>query len=141
MIFVPPQPKERMPSFWSLADVALVHLKDSALFKTVIPSKIFEAMGMGLPILLAAPEGEASKIVLGEDAGMWVPAGDGRVLSEAVMRLAKDRNLRDRLAANSLSAAPRHSRERQAQEMMNCLECAPVLLGRQTASVTALSSS
>ena len=40
VIFVPPQPKETMPDFWkSLSNVALVHLKNAALFKTVIPSE------------------------------------------------------------------------------------------------------
>jgi colanic acid biosynthesis glycosyl transferase WcaI len=76
MLFVPARPKEEMPGFWGLSDVALVHLKDSSLFRTVIPSKIFEAMGMGLPIILVAPEGEASKIILEENAGAWVPAND-----------------------------------------------------------------
>lgn len=122
VIFVPPQPKERMPSFWSLADVALVHLKDCPLFKTVIPSKIFEAMGMGLPIFLVAPEGEASQIVLGESAGMWVQAGDPKVLAAAVTLLDCNRHYCDRLAQNSLNASVGHSRERQAREMISCLE-------------------
>ena len=74
--FVPMQPKERMPDFWSLADVALIHLKNTPVFSTVIPSKMFEAMGMGLPILLATPEGEASRILAEEDAGVWVPSGN-----------------------------------------------------------------
>ncbi|MCC7017130.1 MAG: glycosyltransferase family 4 protein, partial [Rhodospirillales bacterium] len=42
-----PQPKDAMPRIWSLCDVALVHLRDSPVFAEVIPSKIFEAMGMG----------------------------------------------------------------------------------------------
>lgn len=130
VIFVPPQPKELMPSFWSLADVALVHLKDSALFKTVIPSKIFEAMGMGLPILLVAPEGEASKIVLGERAGMWVRAADPNALSAAVTLLDINREDRFNLAANSLSASSRHTRERQAREMLIGFESVLAGIGR-----------
>src|SRR5207253_2172995 len=46
------QPKERMPEIWSLCDVALIPLRDAPLFRTVIPSKIFECMGMGIPILM-----------------------------------------------------------------------------------------
>ena len=55
------QPKEAMAGIWSLCDVALVHLKDSPAFAEVIPSKIFEAMAMGLPIILVAPRGEARR--------------------------------------------------------------------------------
>ena len=57
---VEPQPKELIPEFWSLCNIALVHLKNSPVFSEVIPSKIFEAMGMGIPIIIAAPAGEAS---------------------------------------------------------------------------------
>jgi colanic acid biosynthesis glycosyl transferase WcaI len=89
--FAPRQPKERMPAVWSLCDVALVHLKDSPAFSEVIPSKIFEAMGMGLPILLVAPDGEARRIVEADGAGLWVPAGQPQALAEAVRRLCVTR--------------------------------------------------
>jgi colanic acid biosynthesis glycosyl transferase WcaI len=118
VLIVPPQPKERMPSFWSLCDVALVHLKDKALFKTVIPSKIFEAMAVGKAILLVAPEGEASKIIREENAGIWIPAGGAKELADAAQMLASATSVRQRLAMAALRAAPRYSRERQAREML-----------------------
>jgi glycosyltransferase involved in cell wall biosynthesis len=121
-IFAPRQPKERMPAVWSLCDVALVHLKDAPAFAEVIPSKIFEAMGMGLPILLVAPDGEARRIVEEDAAGIWVPAGDPHALAEAVRRLRDDPALRCRLAQASLAAAPRHTRESQARHFLDALE-------------------
>lgn len=122
VVFAPPQPKDMMPRVWSLCDVALVHLKDSPAFAEVIPSKIFEAMGMGLPILLAAPEGEASRIVLEDGAGLWVPAARPDDLAAAARSLAADRELTARLAAASLAAAPSHSRQRQAEDFIRVLE-------------------
>ena len=124
VVFVPAQPKESMPKFWSLCDVALVHLRNTPLFATVIPSKIFEAMGMGLPILLVCPEGEASRIVLGEGAGIWAPPEDPKALAAAVSLLADDRELRMRLANASRAAACRYTREQQARGMMAALETA-----------------
>jgi colanic acid biosynthesis glycosyl transferase WcaI len=118
VIFLPRQPKNRMPAVWSLCDVALVHLKDSVVFRDVIPSKIFEAMAMGLPILMASPAGEASAILLADQAGLHVPAEDPYALSEAVQQLKNDPELLKYLAANSLRAAPGHSREAQARDMM-----------------------
>jgi glycosyltransferase involved in cell wall biosynthesis len=118
VLIVPPQPKELMPLFWSLCDIALVHLKNKALFETVIPSKIFEAMAVGKPILLVAPEGEASKIIHEENAGVWIPAGRAKELADAAQMLASATNMRQRLAAAALRAAPRYSRERQAREML-----------------------
>jgi glycosyltransferase involved in cell wall biosynthesis len=88
----------------------------------VIPSKIFEAMGMGLPILLVAPAGEASEIVIGEHAGYWVPAARPDVLAETICRIVTQPEELQRTARNSLSAAPRYSRERQARDMIEVLE-------------------
>ncbi len=124
VVFAPAQAKERMAAVWSLCDVALVHLKDLPLFTGVIPSKLFEAMGMGLPILLAAPDGEAARIVRGHDCGVCVAAQDPGALAAAVRRLRDDDGLRRDLAARSLAAAPRHSRRRQAEEMMQVLSLA-----------------
>ena len=121
VIFLPRQPKNRMPAVWSLCDVALVHLKDSAVFRDVIPSKIFEAMAMGLPILMASPTGEASAILEADQAGLHVPAENPAALAEAVQHLKGGPVLLKELAANSLRAAPRHSREVQARDMANVL--------------------
>ena len=121
VIFVPPQPKERMPQFWSLCDLALVHLSDAPLFSTVIPSKIFEAMGMGLPIVLVARAGEASRIIDAEKAGICVPPKQPLELAKALLGLCHDRDHRDWLRKNSATAAQRYTRQRQADEMLAAL--------------------
>ena len=120
--FMSSQPKEAMPNIWSLCNIALVHLKDSPAFADVLPSKIFEAMAMGLPVLLVSPAGEASELLEAHGAGPWVPAGQPDKLAEMVGALAGDAELMAGYAAASLQAAPQHSREKQAREMMAVLE-------------------
>lgn len=137
VVFGEAQPKEAMPRVWSLCSVALVHLKDSLAFAEVIPSKIFEAMGMGLPLLMVSPEGEASRIVEGDGAGLWVPAAKPDALAEAAARLAGDETLRRTLAEASLAAAPAHSRERQAELMIRALGLAAARRGRAEAGTVA----
>lgn len=122
VVFAPAQPKEMMPRVWSLCDVALVHLKDSPAFAEVIPSKIFEAMGMGLPLLLVAPQGEASHIIEADQAGLFVPAAQPQALADAARRLDSDPQLLAQLGAASLAAAPRHTRQRQAELFIQVLE-------------------
>jgi colanic acid biosynthesis glycosyl transferase WcaI len=124
IVFMPRQPKEMMPAIWSLCDVALVHLKDSPVFAGVIPSKIFEAQAMGLPILLAAPEGEASRIVLNDKAGIHIAAEDPAALAYSINQLTTDKTTLKTFAAASLKAAPGHSRETQAREMLDVLQIA-----------------
>lgn len=118
VMFQPAQPKEKMPEIWSLCDVALIHLKDSPAFADVLPSKIFEAMGMGLPILLVSPDGEASRLLAKRQAGVWVQAGDPAAMAAAVADFKNDREKTKTYAEASLEAAPLHSREAQAKEMM-----------------------
>jgi len=67
--FLDPISKDKMPEYLSLIDVALVPLKKCDTFKTVIPSKIFEAAAMQKPILLGV-EGEAKKIITTYNAGL-----------------------------------------------------------------------
>lgn len=122
VIFMPRQAKEKMPAVWSLCDVALVHLKNSPVFAGVIPSKIFEAQAMGLPIVLAAPEGEASRIVLDDKAGIYVAAEDAPALAGAITTLAASPADCKKFATAALAAAPTHSRETQAREMLGVLE-------------------
>jgi colanic acid biosynthesis glycosyl transferase WcaI len=121
VIFVPAQPKERILAYWSICNLALVSLKNAPLFTTVIPSKIFEAMGMGCPILLVAPDGEASQIVRCTDAGVVAPPECPTALAGAVRTLCHDEVSLRRLAINSLRAAPQFSREKQARDMLNVL--------------------
>lgn len=121
VVFQPMQPKEKLSAVWSLCDIALAHLKDGPVFSIMLPMKMFEAMGMGLPVVLAAPDGEASRLLLDTGAGVWVPPEDPAALADAVSSLRGDWTTRQRLAAASRAAAPAHSRESQALNMLQVL--------------------
>ena len=81
------QPKTLMPEFWAMADASLVLLRKTDLFKTVIPSKIFEAMGMATPIVLGV-EGEAREIVEAARGGIAIEPENATELADAVRHLA-----------------------------------------------------
>lgn len=61
--------KEDVPKYLSIIDVSLAPLKKSDTFKSVIPSKIFEASAMQKPTLLGV-EGEAKDIIQKYKAGV-----------------------------------------------------------------------
>jgi colanic acid biosynthesis glycosyl transferase WcaI len=124
VVFIPSQPKDRMPAIWSLCDVALVHLKDTPVFAEVIPSKIFEAMGMGLPVLIAAPDGEATEIVNKSGAGLVIPPENANALVQATERFLDDPEFKNKAGERSFAAAPGHSRAFQARAMMVALDAA-----------------
>ncbi len=114
-------PKEDMPRLWSLCDLGVVHLKDQDVFRTVIPSKIFECFGMGVPVLYAGPDSEGAQIVRDARAGVTLPAERPREFADAVLSLASDRTRVRELAHNARSAAPSYDRERNALAMLDVL--------------------
>jgi glycosyltransferase involved in cell wall biosynthesis len=121
VVFAPRQLKEEMPRYWSVCDASLIHLKDDPVFSTVIPSKIFESMAMGLPILFVGPRGEGSEIVAETGAGIVIPPGRPAALAEAALDLGNNPARCRALGEKSLVAAPRWSRERQARDTLSVL--------------------
>ncbi|UXI66381.1 glycosyltransferase family 4 protein [Tahibacter amnicola] len=118
---IPRQPKSAMPALWSLCDLALIPLRDSPVFATVIPSKLFEAMGMGVPVLMSLPEGEATAIVRSAGCGVCVPPGDASRMAEAIEQLADDPARHRTMAAASAASAAHYSRDRLAKVMLDVL--------------------
>jgi colanic acid biosynthesis glycosyl transferase WcaI len=120
--FASRQEKSAMPRFWSVCDASLVHLRADPVFETVIPSKIFEAMAVGIPTIYAAPRGEGSSIVEHCGSGIVVAPMNAGALAEATLALARDDGLRVRLAAAAVRSAPLYSRTRQAEDSLKVLQ-------------------
>jgi glycosyltransferase involved in cell wall biosynthesis len=119
VLFVESQPKDMINKYWSLCDISLIHLKNIEIFKTVIPSKLFESMGMGLPVLMAMPEGEATKIVKEYNIGIVITSGIYEELVENILELKENKRLLDTFKKNSLQASKVFSRAKQAKKMLN----------------------
>jgi glycosyltransferase involved in cell wall biosynthesis len=83
-------PREEIAEVYASSNLCLVPLRKSELFTTVIPSKIFEILGMARPILLAV-DGEARRIVEASGGGFFTPPGDAGAMGDAIERLAADR--------------------------------------------------
>ncbi|MEX2644554.1 MAG: glycosyltransferase family 4 protein [Acetobacterales bacterium] len=135
VVFAPAQPKHRMPMVWSLCDVALVHLRDTEAFREVVPSKMFEAMAMGLPLLMVLPKGEASGIAERERVGLWVPPEDPDALAQAARTLANQPEVCQSMGRRSRDTAPKYSREKQSRRMLAVLRIAAEGRGHEVASV------
>ncbi len=115
------QPKEEIPRYWSLCDLAVVHLKDEDTFKTVIPSKIFEAMGVGKPILYCGPESDGSLIVTKEGAGVRVDSSGAEKLAEVIKTLKDDPLTLEQMKFHSAEAAKHYSRKKQADSILKTI--------------------
>lgn len=88
----PSQPSARMPALQSAFDAGVVPLGRAKLFEGARPSKMFEILAAGCPLILCA-RGEADRVVhmmAGEPAALVTPPEEPAALAEAVRRLISD---------------------------------------------------
>jgi len=121
VLFVDSVAKDQVGRYWSLLDVSVIHLKDAELFATVIPSKLFEGMAMGVPVLHGV-RGESAMIVEREGVGLTFEPENAQALAEALLMLASDHDQRRALGLRAREAAPRYDRAVLAGDMLRILE-------------------
>lgn len=114
--FCDAQPASAMPDILAAFDAALVPLKRLTLFKGALPSKMFEAMGAGVPVVCTV-DGEAREIVEQSGGGLYVDPEDPKALAGAIARLCREPALSKALGENARRYVSRHfSRERAARQ-------------------------
>jgi glycosyltransferase involved in cell wall biosynthesis len=121
IVFTGRQDKRSIPDFLSMTDACLVHLVRRDLFRTVLPSKIFEAAAMKKPIILGV-EGSSAQLVREANAGICIEPENEGELVEAVKRLARDRSLVDSLGqAGFDSIAAVYDYDRHAEKYLKII--------------------
>lgn len=121
VVFVDTVPKSEVPRYWSLLDVSIIHLRCSELFRAVIPSKLFECMAMGIPVLHGVA-GESAEIVESESMGRVFRCEDADSLAAALLEMYTDGAALARYRANAVAAAPRYDRRSTALRMLQAVE-------------------
>ena len=119
--FIDTVPKNEVSNYWALLDASIIHLKRDPLFTTVIPSKLFECMAMGLPVLHGV-EGESADIVRREAVGETFEPQNAAQLANAILRLRQNPDLIASYRQNACAAAPRYDRRHLAGAMLQVLE-------------------
>lgn len=89
-------PRHQMPNILAGADLCLAVLRDSQVFRTAVPTKLYEYMAAGKPVITNVA-GEAARLVDRSGCGIVVPPGDAISLSRAVIELHDDPDRRRQL--------------------------------------------
>lgn len=100
--FEPQVPAAEIPRLLASADIVLVTLTKA--LRGAVPSKLYEGMAAGRPLVLVA-EGEAASIVKETGAGLVVRPGDVEGLAGAISRLLSDPAARAEMGARGRRAA------------------------------------
>jgi glycosyltransferase involved in cell wall biosynthesis len=117
VVFLESVPKDQVVRYWSVLDVSIIHLRNTELFTTVIPSKLFECMGMGLPVLHGVA-GESAEIVRREQVGEVFESENTQQLVDGLLRMRDDSIAYASFQQNGLAAAQRYDRKNLAQQML-----------------------
>lgn len=121
VLFVDSVPKDQVVRYWSLLDASIIHLKKEDLFTTVIPSKLFESMAMGIPVLHGV-QGESAEIVEREGVGLLFEPENSEALIDGIRRLSADQCLYQRLKSNGPIAAQHYDRSALGDDMLKVFE-------------------
>ena len=84
--FMDMQPRENVPELYAACDLGVVMLRDTPLFREVLPSKLFEYLGMAKPVILTV-DGQARQLVESNQAGWFVPPENPEQLAAKIRDL------------------------------------------------------
>ena len=99
VVFAGEQPHINIRSFLHYSQVALVPLKSNAL-KDSVPTKLYEALGVGKPVILSA-SGDSEEVVKEAQGGLVVKPGDVNMLVKSIEKLYQDKNFYNYCIENS----------------------------------------
>jgi len=85
--FIGLQPLETIPHFLRASDVLVASLKQVPVARRAFPSKLFEYMASGRPIVFGALDGEVVHELDNAGGALWFPADDPERLSELILKL------------------------------------------------------
>ena len=113
-------PKNEVAEYIALQDAALVNLRKSSLFTTVIPSKIFETASMRIPIMLGV-DGEAREMVEEFGAGLFYEPENREDFLEKLNTLFSSPEVYKNCCDGGEKLAAAYDRKRLAAEMLEII--------------------
>lgn len=115
-------PKKDVPVLTRSADVLMTLFADVPILATNSPNKFFDGLASGRPMIVNS-NGWTKDLVEQNRCGVYVPAGDGVALADAIERLAADRDLLEEMGRNARRLAEeRFSRDDLADQALAVLK-------------------
>lgn len=90
------RPRKEMPAFVNRGDICLIPYKNSSTFQKNVPSKMFDYMASGKPIIINL-KGAASSIIKKAQAGLVVEPENAFALAKAIEQLYNNKFLRKKM--------------------------------------------
>lgn len=113
-------PKDQVVRYISILDLSLINLRKSELFKTVIPSKMFENAGMQIPIIMGV-QGEAQVMLEEYGAGLCFEPENEVDFNAKLQQLLSDPDLYERCRTGGAEMSRDYDRKALADKMLECM--------------------
>jgi colanic acid biosynthesis glycosyl transferase WcaI len=108
IVWLPMQPWSVYPDVLAASDVSLINLHPK-LRTPVVPSKLLSIMAAARPVVASLPpESDARRIITEAKCGLFVEAGDGEALADAILRLYSDRALAEQMGQRGRAYVEAH---------------------------------
>ena len=130
-----PVPVDRVGGVLEECNALLVPLRASTVLEDFIPSKLYDAMAVGRPAIVAA-RGEAAVLAREAKCGVVVPPEDGEALAHVIRSLSADRALSAEMGAAGRRAAHHYARSQQLDALEQILTEASMVAGAARARAT-----
>lgn len=108
-------PQAEMAQRVAVADIGFFSLSD-ATYAYATPTKLFDYIEAGVPIVASLPPGAARDIVERYEIGLVADAGDSVGLSRCLREMVENRQLRDRCRTNMVAIRDQFSPEVQVEK-------------------------
>jgi glycosyltransferase involved in cell wall biosynthesis len=106
VLLLPPVSRDYVPELVGSADATLTVFAPNPALALNSPNKFFDSLAAGKPIVVNV-DGWLRRLVEENDAGVYVPAGDGAAFARALADLALDSEGVRRMGANARALAER----------------------------------
>lgn len=124
--FLDTVPKDEVVRYWSVLDVSIIHLKKTELFTHVIPSKLFECIGMQIPVLHGVA-GESADIVRSNCIGLVFESENARDLADKISYMKNNSIVIKQFKINCAVCVSKYDRTNLAKVMLDAIRnvCTP----------------
>lgn len=123
--FLDGMPKDDLEALYASVDMTIVSLRKDSSFDGTVPSKIFQSLARGVPVLYIGPEGDAAEVVRASGGGVALCGDEKNDLSD-LETFASRLDLPDVLEVMSSSAISymeaNRTRGRMADRLLAVLE-------------------
>ena len=122
IIFTGARPRDEMPEYIAASDVCIIPYKVSDTFRNTLPSKMFDYMAGGKPVVINL-NGEASELIAEADCGMTIEENSAKALAESILYLKNQPAKAGKFGNNGRKfVEKKYTREAVAADLQRLLE-------------------